>query len=93
MYQRITRPSLGAGYTPVLPGYCSVHVERHAACYQGHELEVLIARVLHQDIGASVLLSPTNSCTRKNHALRCSAVTKRYASQASGIEGYQCVHR
>ena len=50
--QLINHPSLGADYAHVLPGYRRLQVEHHAVFYQVHEPEVLIVRVLHEDMDA-----------------------------------------
>ena len=52
MNQLINHPSLGADYAHVLPGYRRLQVEHHAVFYQAHEPEVLIVRVLHEDMDA-----------------------------------------
>lgn len=52
MNQLVNHPSLGADYTHVLPGYRRLPVEHHAVFYQVHEPEVLIVRVLHEDMDA-----------------------------------------
>ena len=50
--QLITHPSIGADYAHVLPGYRRLQVKHHAVFYQVHEPEVLIVRVLHEDMDA-----------------------------------------
>jgi toxin ParE1/3/4 len=52
MTQLIDHPSLGANYDHVFPGYRRFQVERHAVFYQVLEPEVLIVRVLHEDMDA-----------------------------------------
>jgi len=52
MNQLIHHPSLGANYTHVLTGYRRLQVEHHAVFYQVQESEVLIVRVLHEDMDA-----------------------------------------
>ena len=52
MKQLIHHPSLGANYTHVLTGYRRLQVEHHAVFYQVQESEVLIVRVLHEDMDA-----------------------------------------
>ena len=52
MKQLIPHPSLGTNYTHVLPGYRRLQVEHHAIFYQVLESEVLIVRVLHEDMDA-----------------------------------------
>ncbi|XKF15845.1 type II toxin-antitoxin system RelE/ParE family toxin [Halomonas sp. BLK-85] len=50
--QLINYPSLGADYAHVLPGYRRLQVKHHAVFYQVNEPEVLIVRVLHEDMDA-----------------------------------------
>jgi toxin ParE1/3/4 len=52
MNQLINHPSLGANYAHVLPGYRRLQVEHHAVFYQVLEPEVLVVRVLHEDMDA-----------------------------------------
>ena len=52
MQQLINHPSLGANYAHVLPEYRRLQVEHHAVFYQVLESEVLIVRVLHEDMDA-----------------------------------------
>lgn len=52
MKQLVDHPSLGANYAHVLPGYRKLQVEHHAVFYQVIEPEVLVVRVLHQDMDA-----------------------------------------
>ena len=52
MQQLINHPSLGANYAYVLSGYRRLQVEHHAVFYQVLESEVLIVRVLHEDVDA-----------------------------------------
>ncbi|MCC5867639.1 MAG: type II toxin-antitoxin system RelE/ParE family toxin [Gammaproteobacteria bacterium] len=52
MKQLINHPLLGADYVHVLPGYRRLQVERHAVFYRVHEPEVLVIRVLHEDMDA-----------------------------------------
>ncbi|KPQ28382.1 MAG: hypothetical protein HLUCCX14_11320 [Marinobacter excellens HL-55] len=52
MKQLINHPSLGADYTHVFPGYRRLQVEHHAVFYQVLEPEVVVVRVLHEDIDA-----------------------------------------
>ena len=56
MKQLIDHPSLGANYNPVLPGYRRLQVEHHAVFYQALESEVLVVRVLHEDMDAPIRL-------------------------------------
>ena len=52
MNQLINHPSLGTDYAHVLPGYRRLQVEHHAVFYQVREAEVLVVRVLHEDMDA-----------------------------------------
>jgi len=52
MNQLINHPSLGANYAHVLPGYRRLQVEHHAVFYRVLEPEVLVVRVLHEDMDA-----------------------------------------
>ena len=52
MKQLINHPSLGTDYGHVLPGYRRWQVEHHAVFYQVFEQEVLVVRVLHEDMDA-----------------------------------------
>ncbi|WP_370185291.1 type II toxin-antitoxin system RelE/ParE family toxin [Alloalcanivorax sp.] len=52
MEQLINYPSLGTDYTHVLPGYRRLQVEHHTVFYQVLEPEVLVVRVLHEDMDA-----------------------------------------
>lgn len=52
MQQLINHPSLGANYAHVLPGYRRLQVEHHAVFYRVLESEMLIVRVLHEDMDA-----------------------------------------
>jgi len=52
MNQLINHPSLGANYAHVLPGYRRLQVEHHAVFYQVLDSEVLVVRVLHEDMDA-----------------------------------------
>ena len=52
MKQLIDHPSLGVDYAHVFHGYCRLQVEHHAVFYQVLELEVLVVRVLHEDMDA-----------------------------------------
>ncbi|SOB77429.1 toxin ParE1/3/4 [Marinobacter sp. LV10R510-11A] len=52
MQQLINHPSLGANYAHVLHGYRRLQVEHHAVFYQVLESEMLIVRVLHEDMDA-----------------------------------------
>ncbi|WP_228703045.1 type II toxin-antitoxin system RelE/ParE family toxin [Marinobacter gelidimuriae] len=44
--------TLGANYAHVLPGYRRLQVEHHAVFYRVLESEMLIVRVLHEDMDA-----------------------------------------
>ncbi len=50
MNQLINHPSLGSNYAHVLPGYRRLQVEHHAVFYKVLEPEVLVVRVLHEDM-------------------------------------------
>jgi toxin ParE1/3/4 len=52
MKQLIDHPSLGADYAHVSPGYRRLQVEHQAVFYQLLEPEVLVVRVLHEDMDA-----------------------------------------
>lgn len=52
MNQLINHPSLGANYAHVLPGYRRLQVEHHVIFYQVLEPEVLVVRVMHEDMDA-----------------------------------------
>ncbi|QIB49718.1 type II toxin-antitoxin system RelE/ParE family toxin [Pseudomonas sp. OIL-1] len=52
MNQLINHPSLGSNYAHVLPGYRRLQVKHHAVFYQVLEPQVLIVRVLHEDMDA-----------------------------------------
>lgn len=52
MKQLMSHPLLGTNYAHVLPGYRRLQVERHAVFYQVHEPEILVVRVLHEDMDA-----------------------------------------
>lgn len=52
MNQLINHPSLGTNYTYVLPGYRKLQVGHHAVFYQVLEPDVLVVRVLHEDMDA-----------------------------------------
>ena len=52
MEQLINYPSLGTDYTHVLTGYRRLQVEHHTVFYQVLEPEVLVVRVLHEDMDA-----------------------------------------
>ena len=45
-------PSLGSDYAHVFPGYRRLQIEHHAVFYQVLESEVLVVRVLHEDMDA-----------------------------------------
>lgn len=52
MKQLLNHPALGTNYAHVLPGYRRLQVQHHAVFYQVLELEVLVVRVLHEDMDA-----------------------------------------
>jgi toxin ParE1/3/4 len=52
MNRLTNHPSLGADYTHVLPGYRRLQVEHHAVFYRVTEQDVLVVRVLHEDMDA-----------------------------------------
>ncbi|MBE0487091.1 type II toxin-antitoxin system RelE/ParE family toxin [Marinobacter sp.] len=52
MKQLINHPLLGTNYEHVFPGYRRLQVEHHAVFYQVLEPEVLVVRVLHEDMDA-----------------------------------------
>ena len=56
MKRLIDYPSLGANYDHVFSGYRRLQVEYHAVFYQLHESEVLVIRVLHEDMDAPARL-------------------------------------
>lgn len=53
MRQLVDHPLLGANYAHVLPGYRRLQIEHHIVFYQVLESEILIVRVLHEDMDAS----------------------------------------
>lgn len=52
MKRLIVHLSLGANYDYVFSGYRRLQVEHHAVFYQLLESQVLVVRVLHEDIDA-----------------------------------------
>lgn len=56
MKQLIHHPSLGADYSHVLPGYRRLQIEHHAVFYKVLEPQLLIVRVLHEDMDAPARL-------------------------------------
>ena len=50
MKQLLDHPLLGANYSHVLPGYRRLQLKHHAVFYQVSEREVLVIRVLHEDM-------------------------------------------
>lgn len=52
MKQLLVHPLLGADYAHVLPGYRRLQIERHGVFYQVREQEVLVVRILHEDMDA-----------------------------------------
>ena len=57
MKQLVSHASLGADYSHVLSGYRRLPVEYHAVFYQVLKPEVLVVRVLHEDMDAPRRLS------------------------------------
>lgn len=45
-------PKLGIDYGHVLPGYRRLHIERHGVFYKILEQEVLVVRILHEEMDA-----------------------------------------
>lgn len=52
MNQLINHPSLGTDYAHVFPGYRRLQVAHHVVFYQVLEPEVLVVRVLHEEMDA-----------------------------------------
>lgn len=52
MMQLINHPALGTNYAHVFPGYRRLQIEHHAVFYQVLEFEILVVRVLHEDMDA-----------------------------------------
>ena len=52
MNQLITYPLLGVDYTHVLTGYRRLQVEHHSVYYRVLATEVLVVRVLHEEMDA-----------------------------------------
>ncbi len=52
MRQLCSHPFLGADYAHVLTGYRRLQVEHHGVFYQVLQTEVLVVRVLHEDMDA-----------------------------------------
>jgi len=52
MRRLIEHPTLGSDYAHVFPGYRRLQIEHHDVFYQVLESEVLVVRVLHEDIYA-----------------------------------------
>lgn len=52
MKQLVSHPLLGTNYAHVFPGYHRRHLEHHAVFYQVLAAEVLVVRVLHEDMDA-----------------------------------------
>lgn len=52
MEQLINHPMLGTNYAHVLSGYRRLQVEHHAVFYQVLKQEILVVRVLHEDMDA-----------------------------------------
>ncbi|MBS3820320.1 MAG: type II toxin-antitoxin system RelE/ParE family toxin [Phycisphaerae bacterium] len=53
MRRLVEYPTLGSNYAHVFPGYRRLQIEHHAVFYQALESEVLVVRVLHEDMDAS----------------------------------------
>lgn len=51
--QLLSHPLLGADYSHVRTGYRRLKIKHHAVFYQTLEAEVLIVRVLHEEMDAS----------------------------------------
>lgn len=45
-------PSLGVDYSHILPGYRKIRIEHHDVFYRILESEILVVRVLHEDMDA-----------------------------------------
>lgn len=56
MKQLIRHPSLGADYSHVFPGYRRLQIGHHAVFYKVLESELLMVRVLHEDMDAPARL-------------------------------------
>lgn len=54
--QLVHHPLLGADYSHVLPGYRRLQIAHHAAFCKVEEPEVLVVRVLHEDMDAPARL-------------------------------------
>ena len=52
MKQLIHHPSMGASFAYILSGYRKLQVEHHAVFYRVLEREILVVRVLHEDMDA-----------------------------------------
>ena len=52
MKQLLGYPLLGADYADMLTGYRRLQVEHHAVFYRVLESEVLVVRILHEDMDA-----------------------------------------
>ncbi|WP_333608945.1 type II toxin-antitoxin system RelE/ParE family toxin [Arsukibacterium sp.] len=52
MKQLMRFPALGTNYDHVITGYRRLQVEHHAVFYQVVKAEVLVIRVLHEDMDA-----------------------------------------
>jgi len=61
MQQLLDHSSLGASYTHVFPGYRRLQIEHHAVFYKVMEPEILIVRVLHEDMDAPHRLLETKA--------------------------------
>ena len=56
MKQLLVHPSLGADYAHVLPGYRRLQIEHHAVFYKVDDPDVLVVRVLHEEMDAPARL-------------------------------------
>lgn len=56
MKQLVLHPSLGADYSHIFPGYRRLQVEHHMAFYKVLAPEVVVVRVLHEDMDAPTRL-------------------------------------
>ncbi|NLU97028.1 type II toxin-antitoxin system RelE/ParE family toxin [Marinomonas sp. UCMA 3892] len=52
MKQLMNHPSLGTNYAHVFPGYRRLLLEHHAVFYQVLETEILVVRILHEEMDA-----------------------------------------
>lgn len=52
MKQLMNHPSLGTNYAHVFPRYRRLLLEHHAVFYQVLETEILVVRILHEEMDA-----------------------------------------